>query len=263
MTTFPTIPITQFYGNPVSYESRNSKTELGKNGVIGRSKTHSQNAVRSRYSISAIVKTPTEKTALQTFLLTNKGKPFRFNFDGTQSAGLFTCHTWKWTYKVLTSVSGVYELTADFNEVFRPAQLIPNTLLVPLGVARGVGFDPLVISYVIQPPLGVARGVGFDPVLSAGNATLQIPLGEANATGTDPSLTGSNPSVTAPTGFGSGVGFDPTLVPGAITITVDLGVARGVGFDPNVIQPPTTTDWDAVDLNTWDNLSAENWNSID
>lgn len=239
MTTSPTIPLVQFYGNSVSYQSRNTTIEMGKNGVIGRTKTHSQNAVRSRYSISAIVKTTTEKNTLQTFLLTNKGKPFRFNFDGTQSAGLFTCHKWSWQYKVLTATGGVYTLTAEFNEVFRPAQLIPNNLIIPIGFASGQGFDPNVISYVIQPPLGLASGTGFDPTLVPAAITLSIPLGVTNASGSDPQLTGNNPSVDPPVGFGSGLGFDPTLVPGAVSVVIDLGTASGVGFDPvvDVINP--------------------------
>ena len=73
--TYPTIPLVQFYSNPVDYDSRSKRVELGKGGVIDRSRTHFLNPVKRSYKISAIIK---DRDTLQTFLETNRGLPFEF-----------------------------------------------------------------------------------------------------------------------------------------------------------------------------------------
>lgn len=125
MSIYPVIPITQFYNNAVTYDPRAAKVELGKGGVLDRSRIHFFNNTRKNYSISAVLK---DKDTLQNFLELNRGKPFEFRYDGSNSAGLYICKTWSWDWVVyVDGVSGVWNFSATFEQVFRPGWVSDTT----------------------------------------------------------------------------------------------------------------------------------------
>ena len=125
MPIYPVIPITQFYNNAVTYDPRAAKVELGKGGVLDRSRIHFFNNTRKSYSINAVLK---DKDTLQNFLELNRGKPFEFRYDGSNSAGLYICKTWSWDWVVyVDGVSGVWNFSATFEQVFRPGWVSDTT----------------------------------------------------------------------------------------------------------------------------------------
>ncbi len=125
MSIYPVIPITQFYNNAVTYDPRAAKVELGKGGVLDRSRIHFFNNTRKSYFINAVLK---DKDTLQNFLEVNRGKPFEFRYDGVTSSGLYVCKTWSWDWIVYTdSVSGVWNFSATFEQVFRPGWVSNTT----------------------------------------------------------------------------------------------------------------------------------------
>lgn len=139
--SYPVIPITQFYNNAVTYDPRVAKVELGKGGVLDRSRIHFFNNTRKSYSINATLK---DKDTLQNFLELNRGKPFEFRYDGANSAGLYICKTWSWDWVVyVEGVGGVWNFSATFEQVFRPGWTSQNeglgTLFLSNPTLSGIG----------------------------------------------------------------------------------------------------------------------------
>ena len=159
MPIYPVIPITQFYNNAVTYDPRAAKVELGKGGVLDRSSIHFFNNTRKSYSISAVLK---DRDTLQNFLELNRGKPFEFRYDGSNSAGLYICKTWSWDWVVyVDGVSGVWNFSATFEQVFRPGWVSQSdglgTLIFSSITLSGIG------SIIANPPfVGGQAGVRYN-----------------------------------------------------------------------------------------------------
>jgi hypothetical protein len=122
---YPAIPLELFYNVGIDFDSRPTNVELGKGGVIGRSKKHWLNATKRTFNISA---TLTERAELKTFLETNRGLPFEFRSAGVNPPGLFVCKTWTWKHIVYAEGNGVWGLTAKFEEIFRPGSIPPSSV---------------------------------------------------------------------------------------------------------------------------------------
>ena len=118
MSVYPTIPIVQFYGNPVDTDSLAKKIELGKGSVIDRFQPNAINKTRKSYKITATIQNRDE---LKAFLETNRGLPFEFRFDGANRPELFICKTYTFEWIVYVAGSGgVWKFTGTFEQVYRP-----------------------------------------------------------------------------------------------------------------------------------------------
>jgi phage-related protein len=227
MTTYPTIPITQFYNNAATYDPRAAKVELGKGGVVDRSRIHFLNNTRKSYSISAVLQ---EKDTLQNFLETNRGKPFEFRYDGANSAGLYICKTWSWDWVVFVDgLGGVWNFSATFEQVFRPGWVSTTPGAGILGLA------PLMVS-----------GTGFASSYPFGRGSISIPAFSITGTGEVTISINASSNLTLPTidttGLGSltnnssGAIICPTVtVSGAGTVIIISSVGEG-----NLATPPIT-----------------------
>ena len=139
--TYPTIPLVAFYNDSVDFDTRANLVEQGRGGVKDRSRRHFLNATRRSFNVNATLKNRDE---LQQFLEENRGKPFRFSFDGTgDNISLFVCKSWNWSWLVYVGgAGGVWKLSLKLEQVFRPnfpPKLIgTGALTLPIQVV-GVG----------------------------------------------------------------------------------------------------------------------------
>jgi hypothetical protein len=175
--TYPTIPLVQFYSNPVEYDTRAKRIEQGRGGVIDRSRTHFINAIRRTYKVTA---TLTDRDTLQTFLETNRGTPFEFRYDSINDPGLFICKTWTWTWIVYAEGNGVWNFTGNLEEVFRPGYKPRTTGNAALTLSKltleGAGVisqdNPIGSGTLTLSQISIS-GVGFTKLIGSGSLTNQ------------------------------------------------------------------------------------------
>jgi hypothetical protein len=133
MAIYPKIPVTQFYGNPCDFDSRNIRVEQGRGGVIDRGRRHFIQGVRKTYQIKAILK---DRDELQTFLETNRGLPFEFRYDDANDPALFICKSHRWEWMVYVGGEGVWSFSGNFEQVYRPGWVPVTTGAGNLALSR-------------------------------------------------------------------------------------------------------------------------------
>lgn len=184
-TVYPEIDLVSFFNDSLDYDCRSGRVEQGRGGVIDRKRIHFINATKRTYTINATLK---DRDDLQTFLEANRGTPFVFRFDGRTKPGLFVAKGWTWNWVVYVAGSGVWKLSLKLEEVFRPGW-VPSAL-ISTGFAGATGFKPrteLLDSQTLLIPTGNSRGLGFNPIVNSND--LILPLGVTTSIGFDPGLT--------------------------------------------------------------------------
>lgn len=183
-TNYPEIPLVTWYDNSVKTETRNTQVEFGKNGVVARSRTSRLNETRATFSLSGVTK---DRDTLRDFLLENKGKPFVFRPYADSYAGLFTCDSFNFRWKVWAEGNGVWEFSATFKEVFRPGWSAFPTASGNINILRflieGTGT-------VIERPVGAGnlqtaplQVTAVTQIKNIGNGNLTLPPLTANGLG--------------------------------------------------------------------------------
>lgn len=187
MRIYPSINLPLFYNNGIDYDSRPTRVELGKGGVIDRSRTHWQNTTKRSFNISATLK---DRDELNTFLKANRGLPFEFRAEGVNPPGLFVCNSWTWKWLVYVDGNGVWSLSAKFDEIFRPGYVftdagVGNVKLPTLsvsGVGTITGVSPVGSGTLTLSSLGVS-GAGIDNTTANGSGSLEMPSLRASGSG--------------------------------------------------------------------------------
>jgi hypothetical protein len=211
MPTYSEIPlIVQHFGNPIDFNPRSVKVELGKGGVVNRSRTNFLNATRKTYKIDAYVK---DRDTVQDFLENNQGHPFEFRPDGINSAGLFICKEWSWSWLVYVGDKGVWKFSASFEQVFRPGW---STSFTGSGALQ-----------VAIPTLSGAGSFAVGAV--TGSGTLQLPAVTVSGSGSIINVvTGTGALVTTPIQIsGAGTVLNPYI--GSGTLVTDAFGLSGSG----------------------------------
>lgn len=196
MRIYPTINLPLFYNNGIDYDSRPTRVELGKGGVIDRSRTHWQNATKRSFNISATLK---DRDELNTFLEANRGLPFEFRAEGIDPPGLFVCNSWTWKWIVYVDGIGVWSLSAKFEEVFRPGYVFTDAgagniklpKLLVSGVGSIIGVSPVGSGTLTFPALNIS-GSGVENKTVSGSGTINVPSLNISGSGSlDVSISGS------------------------------------------------------------------------
>lgn len=248
MTTvnYPEIDLVSFFGDSVEWDSRASRVEQGKNGVIDRKRVHFINATKRIYTINATLR---DRDTLQSFLEQNRGTPFVFRYDGLNNPGLFIVRNFTWDWLVYFNNSGVWKLSLSLEEVFRPGW-IPS-IRIRSGASYVSGIDPKLRSnafVLVNTAFGI--GIGSDITLLPGQVPISIPLGITSAEGYDAEAK-LGIFVNIPIGIASSDGFDPRIV---LIVPISLGTSSSEGFDPNLI-PNNVTESVPLGISTGDGFN--------
>ncbi|MFG6101162.1 hypothetical protein U2F10_02840 [Leptothoe sp. EHU-05/26/07-4] len=112
---YPIIPLEIYYSNPINQTPQFTRIEMGRGGVVHRSRSQIINNARRSWSFQGVLK---NRDAVEDFLRDRKGKPFRYE------GGNYTCLDWDWEWLVFVSdgavAKGVWRLTGTFMEDFNP-----------------------------------------------------------------------------------------------------------------------------------------------
>jgi hypothetical protein len=220
-TVYPEINLVSFFGDSVEFDPRSGRVEQGRGGVIDRKRIHFINATKRTYSLNATLK---DRDDLQEFLEDNRGTPFVFRFNGI-SPGLFITKGWTWTWVVYAEGNGVWKLSLNLEEVFRPGW-VPistgsGTLTFPQIQVTGTGNvsagTPVGNGTISIPRLTLA-GSGTSAGLRTGSGDLQIEA--ISVSGDGALILSASGNIQIPTVIvtGSGTAGPPVIGSGNLTL---------------------------------------------
>jgi hypothetical protein len=221
-TVYPEINLVSFFGDSVEFDPRSGRVEQGRGGVIDRKRIHFINATKRTYSLNATLK---DRDDLQEFLEDNRGTPFVFRFNGV-SPGLFITKGWTWTWVVYAEGNGVWKLSLNLEEVFRPGWVPISTgsgaltlsIVSTLGAGNIISASPIGSGTLTLEPVGIL-GNGITNRQVTGEGNLQLDSVGAIATGSLTLLGSgaleSNPIATS----GEGTAGPPVIGSGSLAIT--------------------------------------------